>query len=778
MPDFIPRDQQPEIIDWECEHRRCGVWAPMGGGKTGSTIESLNRLSLVEDVFPALVLAPLRVANSTWPAEIAKWDNFSHLRTSPIAYRRNPLTSATAKERLAALRTPAEVYTLPYGSLTWLVEVLDGKWPFRTVIADELTRLKSYRTRQGGANAHALGKVAHTEDSRFIGLTGTPSPNGLMDLWGQTWFIDKGERLGKSFSAFDQRWFRIGYDGYERTPFPHAEAEIHGLLRDVYLTVQGPPVDEPVVSPVYVDLDPKSRELYRQMERHFFAEIEEHGIEAVNAAVRSSKCLAEGTEVLTARGWAPIESISTADILWDGVEWVNCDGVVCQGYKCVVPTWGVDMTPDHKVLTHKGWQEAQEIIRVQSTDRPYRPDVRLPHSDRPCWQQASGPQQECQSGVALSLRLREGNNSPEPVSTRSASRRDEVVRMQTRRDAGRASRYARADLPSGLGGLGWNKIKMPQPRRQGFPQLRRTRDICLRALAQIFRELLGGHESNLSARSDNRASRQQRALLTGKLPLADVPSASQQQAQQCPHSDAYGEPYGRAGSTTLRDQCSHDISENQKRVAGSSIIGSTGVKRVYDIVNVGPRQRFTVRGAQGEIFIVHNCRQIAAGFMFDNDDDWHAVHGLKLEALESIVEEANGMPVLVQYDFIPDRERILKHFRQARFLDADPKTEAAWNKGQIPILVAHGASAGHGLNLQDGGNILARYSYDWNLEYFMQIIERIGPLRQKQSGHERPVFDYPIIARGTIDETVIERHASKRSVQDLLLEAMRRNRED
>lgn len=460
MPDFIPRDQQPEIIDWECEHRRCGVWAPMGGGKTGSTIESLNRLSLIEDVFPALVLAPLRVANSTWPAEIAKWDNFSHLRTSPIAHRRNPLVSATAKERLAALRTPAEVYTLPYGSLTWLVEALDGEWPFRTVIADELTRLKSYRTRQGGANAHALGKVAHTEGSRFIGLTGTPSPNGLMDLWGQTWFIDKGERLGKSFSAFDQRWFHIGYDGYERTPFPHAEAEIHGLLRDVYLTVQGPPVDEPVVSPVYVDLDPKSRELYRQMERHFFAEIEEHGIEAVNAAVRSNK-----------------------------------------------------------------------------------------------------------------------------------------------------------------------------------------------------------------------------------------------------------------------------------------------------------------------------LRQIAAGFMFDNDDDWHAVHGLKLEALESIVEEANGMPVLVQYDFTPDRERILKHFKQARFLDADPKTEAAWNKGQIPILVAHGASAGHGLNLQDGGNILARYSYDWNLEYFMQIIERIGPLRQKQSGHERPVFDYPIIARGTIDETVIERHASKRSVQDLLLEAMRRNRE-
>jgi SNF2 family DNA or RNA helicase len=160
--------------------------------------------------------------------------------------------------------------------------------------------------------------------------------------------------------------------------------------------------------------------------------------------------------------------------------------------------------------------------------------------------------------------------------------------------------------------------------------------------------------------------------------------------------------------------------------------------------------------------------------LYGEDNTVHEIHGLKLEALESIVQEAGGAPVLVQYDFIEDKNRILEHFKQAVFLDDDPDTIKRWNAGRISMLVAHGKSAGHGLNLQYGGNILARYSYDWNLEYYMQILERIGPNRQRAAGLNRPVYDYPIIARGTIDEIVFERHGSKRTTQELLLEAMKR----
>jgi SNF2 family DNA or RNA helicase len=94
----------------------------------------------------------------------------------------------------------------------------------------------------------------------------------------------------------------------------------------------------------------------------------------------------------------------------------------------------------------------------------------------------------------------------------------------------------------------------------------------------------------------------------------------------------------------------------------------------------------------------------------------------------------------------------------------------------VPILFAHPASAGHGLNLADGGNILAFFGVNWNLEEHMQIIERIGPMRQKQAGHDRPVLVYPILARDTVDEVVMERLSSKRSVQEVLLEAMKSRR--
>jgi SNF2 family DNA or RNA helicase len=169
------------------------------------------------------------------------------------------------------------------------------------------------------------------------------------------------------------------------------------------------------------------------------------------------------------------------------------------------------------------------------------------------------------------------------------------------------------------------------------------------------------------------------------------------------------------------------------------------------------------------------CQQIANGALYvgDSNDQFETIHDSKLEALESVIEEAAGAPVLVAYHFRSDLARLRRAFPKGSVFDADSRTLALWNAGKIPLMFLHPASAGHGLSLQDGGNILAFFGLNWNLEEHMQAIERIGPVRQMQSGHNRPVFVHYIMAKNTIDELILERLETKRDVQDILLEAMK-----
>jgi SNF2 family DNA or RNA helicase len=166
--------------------------------------------------------------------------------------------------------------------------------------------------------------------------------------------------------------------------------------------------------------------------------------------------------------------------------------------------------------------------------------------------------------------------------------------------------------------------------------------------------------------------------------------------------------------------------------------------------------------------------QMASGAVYVEDsegsDAYTVVHRAKIEALASVIEEANGAPVLCAYSYRHEVDRILKAFPYARVLDKSPQTIRDWNKGKIPLLLAHPASCGHGLNLQDGGNILVFFSCTWSLELHDQIVERIGAVRQAQAGHDRPTFVHYLIANGTLDEAVKERLATKRDILDVLLD--------
>lgn len=287
--DFTPRPYQQLIIDYVLDNARCNVYAFMGAGKTVSLLTAVDRLQAWGlETRPTLVLAPLRVARDVWPFEAQKWSHLSNLEVVPLI--------GTEDERRAAARRRANVYTLNYDNLPWFLETLGGQWPFGTVVCDESTRLKGHRLNSGGKRAAALAKVA-MKTRRWVNLTGTPSPNGLIDLWGQQWFIDDGHRLGASFTAFLDRWFYKpvrGGDHAKPLPKEHAQAQIEARLKDCCLTIDAKDwfdVGEPIFTDVWVDLPPDAMRVYRKMEREMFVELETASVEAFTTASMTIKCL-------------------------------------------------------------------------------------------------------------------------------------------------------------------------------------------------------------------------------------------------------------------------------------------------------------------------------------------------------------------------------------------------------------------------------------------------------------------------------------------------------
>jgi SNF2 family DNA or RNA helicase len=188
-----------------------------------------------------------------------------------------------------------------------------------------------------------------------------------------------------------------------------------------------------------------------------------------------------------------------------------------------------------------------------------------------------------------------------------------------------------------------------------------------------------------------------------------------------------------------------------------------------------------IQGHEVEVFNAAaksgKCSQLANGAIYiDDKQNWKEVHKAKLDALQSIVEETGGVPLLVAYWFKSDLARLKKAFPKGRALDAKQKTEDDWNAGKISMLFVHPQSAGHGLNLQHGGHHIAFFSMTWNLEFYQQVIERIGPVRQMQSGYERLVYVYRILAARTTDMIMLDRIKTKCGVQEALMNALKRGR--
>lgn len=283
---YEPHDYQKYASDKIIELPACGLLLEMGLGKTISTLTAIDELMYDRfEVSKVLVIAPKRVAEDTWTAEAEKWDHVRHLTFSKIL--------GNVKRRVAALEDKADIYLINRENVVWLVEYLKKRWPFDMVVIDELSSFKSNNAKRFKALRTIRPLV-----KRFVGLTGTPAPNGLLDLWPQVYLLDGGQRLGKTFTGYKDRYFlpgkRNGYVVYNWTLKEGAEKAIHHKIADICVSMKAADylqLPEKVVNDIYIHLSSDEMDRYQELEKRRLLELEGKEITALTAAAVYGKLL-------------------------------------------------------------------------------------------------------------------------------------------------------------------------------------------------------------------------------------------------------------------------------------------------------------------------------------------------------------------------------------------------------------------------------------------------------------------------------------------------------
>lgn len=281
---YNPHDYQTYATDFILKHPVAAVLLDMGLGKSVITLTAIYDLCLDSfQVRKVLVVAPLRVARDTWPAEIRKWDHLRGLTYS--------VAVGTELERKAALRQNVSVYIINRENVQWLIESSGLPFDYDMIVIDELSSFKSYQAKR----FRALLKV-RPGVKRIVGLTGTPSSNGLMDLWAEYRLLDLGKRLGRFITHYRTQYFapdkRNGAIVYSYKPLPGAEEAIYDAISDITISMKAADhlqIPECVYSEATVRLSPEERKAYDTMKKELVVSLHGEEIDAVNAASLAGK---------------------------------------------------------------------------------------------------------------------------------------------------------------------------------------------------------------------------------------------------------------------------------------------------------------------------------------------------------------------------------------------------------------------------------------------------------------------------------------------------------
>lgn len=282
---YKPYDYQRTATQWIVDHPRCGLFLDMGLGKTVSTLTALRQLMDDGEVSRTLVIAPKKVAETTWTTEAQKWRHLRSLRVAKVM--------GTEAQRVKALEEDADVWVIGRDNFVWLMERHKGQLPFDVMVIDELTSFKSHSSRRFKAM-----RMATPQARRVIGLTGTPAPNGLIDLWGQLYCLDMGERLGRFVTRYREAYFNVYTRGnipIRIEPKRGAEEAIRKRIGDICLSMQAKDyltLPDMLIHDVKVELSAAARKAYDSFERDQVLEFEAATADDTPAALLASSAAA------------------------------------------------------------------------------------------------------------------------------------------------------------------------------------------------------------------------------------------------------------------------------------------------------------------------------------------------------------------------------------------------------------------------------------------------------------------------------------------------------
>ena len=281
---FRPHLYQAYCIQAILDKPAVGLFLDMGLGKTAITLSAISELKYGRfQVRKVLVIAPKKVAEATWQREAAKWENLRHLRFSTVL--------GSTRQRVKALLTPADIWIINRENVCWLVDYYKNDWPFDMVVIDESSSFKSHSAKRFKALASIRPHIR-----RIVELTGTPSPNGLMDLWSQIYLLDGGARLGKYYTHFRNRYFDPGRRGrdviYQYDPKEGAADAVLSKISDICISMKASDylqLPDCIVHDIPVELDTKAKKAYNELERKMVLSLPDGDIDVASAAALSNK---------------------------------------------------------------------------------------------------------------------------------------------------------------------------------------------------------------------------------------------------------------------------------------------------------------------------------------------------------------------------------------------------------------------------------------------------------------------------------------------------------